>query len=296
MRPIALLFAAAVLATLAPLATHAVAAENAPEKDEDWIRIRETGEGKPNALQTALASYTGVGPGGDAVQVDLVGAVHVGDRSYYRDLNRRFRDYDVVLYELVAPPGTRVARGQQVGNDSPLGAAQNGMKSMLGLEHQLEWVDYTPGNFVHADMSPDEFFDSMGNRGEGFLEMYFRLMGQSIAEQTKQAAAGESAEFDLIMAMFSGDRERQLRIAMAKQMTAMEGVLTDFGGEKGSTIIHARNGIALERLAEQLAEGRQKVAIFYGAGHLSDMDQRLREDFSMRQTDKQWLDAWRLDR
>lgn len=280
-----------LLALLAPLAaTPAVAS------DEDWIRITETDDGKPAALQTGLATYTAQGNDGLPVSVDLVGAVHVGDRRYYRELNRRFRDYDVVLYELVAPPGTRVARGQQVGNDSPLGAMQNGMKSMLGLEHQLEWVDYTPANFVHADMSPDELFTSMGDRGEGFLEMYFRLLGQSIAEQTKQAAAGESAEFDLFKALFSNDRERQLRIAMAKQMASMEGVLSDFGGEKGSAIIHERNAIALRRLAEQIAQGRRKIAIFYGAGHLGDMDERLRTDFSMRQTEKRWLDAWRLDR
>lgn len=283
------LVAAALLASLAVDLSHA-------ETDDDWIRIASTDAGEPRALQTGIASYEGASPGGGAARVDLIGAVHVGDRRYYRDLNRRFRDYDVVLYELVAPEGTRVARGSQVASDNALGAMQNGMKGMLGLDHQLECIDYTRSNFVHADMSPDELVESMGTRGEGMLEMYFQLMGQSIAEQTKQAVAGESAEFDLIAALFSNDRERQLRIAMAKQMASMEGVLSGFGGEQGSTIIHARNGIALEELREQLADGRQKVAIFYGAGHLEDMDQRLRSDFGLRQTEKTWIDAWRLDR
>ncbi|MEO1497320.1 MAG: hypothetical protein AAFV43_09235 [Planctomycetota bacterium] len=287
---------AAATATLALLATLAPANDPNADADGDWIRIRKTDDGKPAALQTSVGSYQGRTEAGEPLVVDLVGAVHVGDRRYYRELNARFRDYDVVLYELVAPEGTRVARGQRVGNDSPLGAMQNGMKSMLGLEHQLEWVDYTPRNFVHADMSAEQLFASMGDRGEGFMEMYFRLMGQSIAEQTKQTAAGESPEFDLIMALFSGDRERQLRIAMAKQMASLEGVLSDFGGPRGSTIIHERNAIALRVLANEIDRGQRRIAVFYGAGHLEDMDERLRQDFGMRQTGKEWIDAWRLDR
>ncbi|WP_146574301.1 hypothetical protein [Botrimarina hoheduenensis] len=287
--PCWLLAAALALTASGPIAA---AAESPP--DEDWIRLTEGPDGKPQALQTGVGRYQRTEAGGQTITVDLVGAVHVGDRAYYRNLNERFEGYEVVLYELVAPPGTRVRPGQQVGSDNALGAMQNGMKSLLGLEHQLEWVDYSPANFVHADMSPDQLFASMGERGEGFLEMYFRLLGQSIAEQTKQSAAGESTEFDLLRAFFAADRSQQMRIAMAKQMASMEGVLSGFGGEKGSTIIHERNAIALRVLEQQLEQGRRSIAVFYGAGHLADMDARLRRDFGLEQTDKQWLDAWRL--
>ncbi|MDA1178761.1 MAG: hypothetical protein O2931_08195, partial [Planctomycetota bacterium] len=63
----------------------------------------------PIALDTAIVSFEpavvdGSKPQGAGVRVDLVAAVHVGERSYYDVLNRRFADYDVVLYELVAEP------------------------------------------------------------------------------------------------------------------------------------------------------------------------------------------------
>ena len=122
--------------------------------------------------------------------VDLVGAVHIGDLAYYDELNRRFKNYDALLYELVAAEGTVVERGRGTSNTHPLGAMQNGMKSMLELEHQFEKVDYTQKNFVHADMSPDQFLQSMKDRDEGFLQMYMRLLGHTMAQQSDMAAKG----------------------------------------------------------------------------------------------------------
>jgi hypothetical protein len=74
----------------------------------------------------------------------------------------------------------------------------------------------------------------------------------------------------------------------------MESLLTSFGGEEGSVLITERNKIALEVLKQQLSAGRKKLAIFYGAGHLADMDKRLREDFGMRPIEITWLTAWDL--
>ena len=48
------------------------------------------------------------GHSGKAVVVDLVGAVHLGDKAYYERLNELFENYDAVLYEFVAPEGYEV--------------------------------------------------------------------------------------------------------------------------------------------------------------------------------------------
>jgi hypothetical protein len=263
----------------------------------DWVRLRYDDEHQLLGMQTAVVRYAMPLPAGDQaapVTVDLVGAVHVGDAEYYAQLNRRFEQYDAMLYELVAPEGTVVERGRGTSSAHPLGALQNGMKSMLALEHQLEKVDYTKRNFVHADMSPDQFLQAMKDRNEGFLEMYMRLLGQSMAQQSKMAAEGESPDFELFAALFAADRPRRLKIIMAKQLAEMESLLTSFGGEEGSVLITERNKIALEVLKQQLSAGRRKLAIFYGAGHLADMDKRLREDFGMRPIEITWLTAWDL--
>ncbi|MEO0531152.1 MAG: hypothetical protein AAF266_11355 [Planctomycetota bacterium] len=263
--------------------------------DDQWVRALKNDDGEPTALQTAVARYVGRPAGSRApVVVDLIGAIHVGDKAYYKGLDQRFRKYDALLYELVAPEGTVVQRGAKVDNRNALGALQSGMQGMLALEHQLEQVDYTRPNFVHADMSPETLFATMESRDEGFLQMYFRMVGQSIAEQTKAARRGESAEFDMMKALFAKDRPRQLKIAMASQLTQLEGLLTSFGGEKGSTLIHERNRTAMDVLAREIAGGKKALGIFYGAGHLADMDKRLRERFGLRQIEKEWVTAWDL--
>ena len=276
--------------------------EDATKSDErpveHWIRLQRSRRGEPLAMQTAIVRYTvdkgGEQPKSDGPTVDLIGAVHVGDRSYYDRLNRRFKDYDALLFELVAPKGTVIEKGRGTSNSHPVGAIQNGLKSLLGLEHQLEHIDYTQKNFVHADMSPDEFSQKMEDRGESFLQMYFRLVGQEIARQSQQQADGKFTELDLFSAFFSRDRDRRIKIALAQQFEDMEGMLAGFGGPDGSTIITERNRVALEVLSDQLKDGKKKLGIFYGAGHLSDMDERLRKDFRMKPVQITWVDAWNL--
>ncbi|HMP08681.1 MAG TPA: hypothetical protein PJ982_20230, partial [Lacipirellulaceae bacterium] len=191
---------------------------------QTWVRIARDDGRQPLAMQTAIVRYVPADefvegqPGDDYPQyVDLVAAVHVGDPAYYAELNRRFRDYDAVLYELVAPEGTVVPRGRGTSNAHALGAVQNAMKSMLELSHQLEEVDYTRRNFVHADMSPEDFVQSMTDRKESFLELYFRILGASMAHQSQTAASGESPEAELMVALLANDRARRLKVLLAKQ-------------------------------------------------------------------------------
>ena len=83
---------------------------------------------------------------GNRITVDLIGAVHIGEKEYFENLNQRFEQYESLLYELVAPEGTVIPKGG--GRDegiptNPIAAMQVGMKTALGLEFQLEHIDYT---------------------------------------------------------------------------------------------------------------------------------------------------------
>ncbi len=262
----------------------------------DWVRLARDENGEVVGMQTAIVRYASPDAkrGDKSATVDLVGAVHIGDAAYYAALNDQFTHYDALLYELVAPEGTTVERGRGTSSENPVGALQNGAKSLLGLDHQLALVDYTKKNFVHADISPTEFLEAMKDRNESFLEMYFRLLGQSLAQQSAMAAKGESMNLELLSAMFSSDRPRRLKIALAKQLAEMESLLADFGGPDGSVLISERNKRALAVLKQQLEGGKKRLGIFYGAGHLADMDQRLQKDFGLRPVGIKWLTAWDL--
>jgi hypothetical protein len=264
----------------------------------DWVRMKYDSKGEPIAMQTAVVRYTvkmtAKNGRTTSVSVDLIGAVHIADVSYYRGLNQRFKQYDALLYELVAPQGTVVPLGRGTSNTHPIGAMQNLAKDMLELDHQLEYVDYTKSNFVHADMSPAEFQKAMTDRNESFLQMYFKLMGAAMAEQSKMAAKGESNDLDLFTALFATDRARRLKIILARQLSEMESLMVSFGGEEGSAIITERNKKALDVLKVQMAGGKKHIGIFYGAGHLNDMDKHLRADFHLQPESITWLTAWNL--
>lgn len=61
-----------------------------------------------------------------------------------------------------------------------------------------------------------------------------------------------------------------------------------------SVIIGERNRIAMQELNNALDEGCRKVAVFYGSGHLPDMDQRLRKEFGLEPSSVSWRTAWSM--
>ena len=269
--------------------------EGAPkaEKGPAFVRIERDAKGNPLALQTSISSYTISEGDWKDVQIDLIGAVHIAHREYFQDLNRRFRAYDALLYELVADADGNVPEGKSDGNvRHPVGAIQVGMKDSLGLEFQLDEIDYKAKNFVHADMSPSEFAQDMNKRGDGFISMFSRMMGAGIAAQSSQAGKGQDVK--MLMAMVSGNK-LQMRQAMAEQFENMEVQMAGFADKSGrSTLVTERNAKAFEVMKEQLKAGKKKIGVFYGAGHLSDMDKRLVEDFQAKRGETIWLTAWKL--
>ncbi len=254
----------------------------------EFVRILKK-EDVPQALQTAVAKYRKTGQT-DGPEVSLIGAVHIGESTYYSQLNQLFRTYDALLYELVAEPDAGVPDPKDRGV-SPISTIQVGLKDSLELEFQLDEIDYKAKNFVHADMTPKEFFDTMDARKEGVLQMFFRSLGAGIAMQS----SGKGGDIGLLTALVATDRTKALRRAFAEQMQMMEGQMNAITGNDGkSTLITERNAKAFEVLDRELKAGKQKLGVFYGAGHLKDMHERLQKDFGMELVEIKWLNAWEL--
>src|SRR5207237_3527083 len=161
----------------------------------------------------------------------------------------------------------------------------------LELDFQLDDIDYTKKNFVHADMSPEEMAKSMAERGESIWTIMLRMMAAGMAQQ---AGGSNSSDLDLIMALFDKNRAVQMKRFMADQMESMDGVMLALEGPKGSTLISERKQAALKVLDEEIKSGKKKLAIFYGAGHLFDMEKHLLADFGLKRADERWLEAWNL--
>lgn len=261
-------------------------------KENGFLRIRRTDRGRAVAMETSITTYEVPSKSGKPAVVDLIGAIHVGEKSYYESLNGQFASYDALLFELVAPEDIKIPEGTKLESRSGVGALQTALQTFLGLEYQLDRIDYSKTNFVHADMSPEQFAQSMKDRGESFLQMMFRMMGQGMALQGAQGAGGGDAQ--LLIALLRRDRATLKRV-MAEQLSGMDETLGAIAGPDGSsTIIHERNKKALEVLRRELDSGKTRLGIFYGAGHLADMESRLIKDFQAVKRSKEWLVAWDL--
>jgi hypothetical protein len=282
--------AAALLAEEKGRDREAQASPSSPQ----FVRIVRNEDGVPISMDTAIVSYVTADKQPGGLVVDLVGAVHIADKRYFDRLNQLFESYDVVLYELVAPEGTRIPKDERRRGGHPVTGVQVGFKSLLELEFQLDCIDYTKNNLVHADMSPDEFAKSMKDRGESFMQMFFRMIGQGLAAQAK--APERSSDSDLLLALFAEDRALRLKRIIAEQFEDLEGSMAAIEGPDGSTLITERNKKALEILDRELKAGKRRVAIFYGAGHLPDMEKRLLESFGMQRSTERWLSAWAMQK
>jgi hypothetical protein len=281
-----------LLGSLLAVAAGGPAVGDDQQKADKYIRIRVGENKRPVALETAIIRFEGKDAAHAGLAVDLVGAIHIADKAYYDKLNRRFKKYDAVLYELVAPEEANVPTpGQSSGG--VIGGLQGGMKSLLDLEHQLDWIDYGARNMVHADMSPEEFSETMKRRKESFAGMFFRLLGRALAEQSEDPLG--TSDWQMLAALFAPDRAHQLKLLMAEEFSDLEGQIGVFDGPEGSTIITERNGKALEVLSREIQGGKKKIAIFYGAGHLADLQRRLESEFRMKPVKTLWITAWSLD-
>lgn len=262
------------------------------ESQERFLRVQEGAGGTVVALEAAIVRF--VPEDGDPVGpvVDLVAAVHVADQEYYEELNRRFAQYDAVLYELVAPQGAHVPKGGGDDGGSFVTAVQRSITNLLELKFQLDQIDYTRRNFVHADMTPEQFARSMRTRGESFLQIIFRLMAHGAAQGVKKGQP--ASDLELLLALFDKDRALKLKRIVAHQMVDLEETAAVVDGPGGSTLVSERNKVVIRVLQQQVASGKRNLAIFYGAGHMPDLAQRLQKDLHLKPAGTQWLVAWEL--
>lgn len=218
--------------------------------------------------------------------VTLIGAIHIGDKAYYQGLNESFRNYDVILFEMV---GGDVLQGRQ-----PLKAAggpdadpsfkaitnlYTGYAKSLQLSSQTIEIDYTAGNFVHADMSLAAYNKLTREKDES-------VFGFALQNSVKLADHDMSGYLNALLTGNSNGQKREV----AKTLLLM-------GGEDPkspqSVIVHDRNAVCFERLEEQLEIGMQKIGIFYGAAHFPDMHKRLVR-LGFKPVKHTWRTAWRI--
>ncbi len=255
-----------------------------------YLRIIRDSHSNPLSLDAEIATF---GRGNQTV--DLVSALHVGEQSYYQQLNQEFKSYDAVLYELIAPDDVRPS-GQEH-SDNALTDGQMLLTNLLGLKFQLHEIDYNAPNFVHADLTPEQLFASMDKRGESAKQMIFQILQESLGTSTEIDPVDALAlNVALPRIMLKGARPGDhalLRRVFAVSFQKIDKVTAALSGPNGSTLINVRNQQALAVMQREFQRGRKRLAIFYGAGHMPDLEARLKK-LGYQSRAVRYIKAWDL--
>lgn len=287
------LFTVSLLTTVgfAPDAVQAETGDTAPG-DGDFIRYVESDPAKQE-LQTAIVRYRR----GDQI-VDLVGVVHLADAEYFDALNTQLAQYDVVLYEMVG--GEFSKRDLNADEADPalaqVSATHGIVHRLLGMEYQTEGIDYSPSHFVHADVNWDQYQELMTARNQSLMTLFQRAMASAESEDAPDILTDEAAANRMLsglMAGFASGNTAELKRSMAPLLGEAEALITQIEGDDGTVIVTERNKIAMGVLDRELKKGHEQVAIFYGAGHLPDLEQRLAAAGFQRDTGV-WMTAWEI--
>ena len=276
--------------------------------------VRYVGDDKRGKLETVIVTMKKGG-----VQVELVGAVHVADPDYYKALTKLFSGYEELLFELVdgqkmkedleggpkpaarKTPHAPLKQGEFPPDEDGAPAAKerspafkiistmmHGFGSYFHLQYQTDGIDYHTKNFVHADVSMDEFEQLQADKGESFIDLMRKAIEAQLEIGSDRNAEPKGSQ--LLLALL-GDPSG-LKVAMARQLSSAGDVVSEMEKHDGGTvIITERNRKALAVFDREVAAGRKNLGIFYGAAHLSEMEKDL-EKRGYHRTGERWQTAW----
>lgn len=280
-------------------------------------------------LQIASRRFTPARGRGPVVW--LVGASHIGESNYYASLQKQLDANTLVLYEgvgehsrlarppkaLPSPPPkppqrtTATATTNASAEDYSL---QDTMARSLGLVFQMQAINYDRTNFFNSDLSIAEIQSLMqpgvaatGARPGGTAARADAESNESFQDLLK--AMDGSSSFGMVlkgvMQLIGGSPRMQAMMKLALIETL--GVLgADPSRMKGlppdmqkllEVLIRERNKVVIEDLRRELKRARPgtSIAVFYGAGHLPDLEMRFRNDLKLRPAEDQWLPAFSVN-
>jgi hypothetical protein len=248
---------------------------------ESYVQFAKGETASDAAMQTAVAHFSH--PDKD-VEVVLYGVVHIGDKAFYSRVQKDLDSYDKVLFEGVAPGKTAPTK-----EDNSLGEMQKMMGDMLGLSFQKDGIDYTRSNLVHADMNMDQLKEAMGGKT---INPMGNMMG---AEQMKKMAPMMKMMGGMAKMFMKGNSAMQdrFKIMMGQQMANAD-MSKAMGEQMSKAILIDRNKVCFDVLLEQLDVVKKgTIAIFYGAAHNPDLEERLNA-IGYTRTSKRWMTAWKI--
>ncbi len=294
------------------------AAESPPAtiQVESFMRVTNAGP-QQFELQVAVRKYTSSIHSNSVVWLAAVS--HIGETNYYQRLQNHLDAQQLVLFEGILPPGTTNYSGKDLElaktaarkTDADRSTLQTELADALGLVFQLDAVNYSRPHFRGSDLSVAEIQKLMRStskpkssttgkkaeqqENESFKQLIEMMQGNSWMGQlvrTGLKLVGANPKFQAIVKLTFVETLGRLK----GDITRMQGVPESMR-QLLTVLIHSRNQRVLEDLQKELRRENpaKNISVFYGAGHMDDLETRLRKDLSFRPVDQLWLPAFRVD-
>ena len=300
---------AGVTACSGPRRTVAARQAEPPAPPEPYVRVEQTDS---NQIRLQIAAREFVPRQAGEPTIWLTGVAHIGDSNYYAALQAHLDEQTLVLFEGVgsaasAPdssaPDTDTSAPARASPDER-GSLQSAMAAALGLVFQLEAIDYHRQNFRNSDLSLSQLRD---------------LMSQS---ETESGKPGASESFEDLVQMMEGDSWFDALLQMALRLLganpkfqalgrlALIDLLSGIQGDPSrlqglppgmkqllEVLLQRRNEKVLSDLKSALPQiGRHgSVAVFFGTGHMPDLERKLEQQLRYRPRREIWFTVFQAD-
>jgi hypothetical protein len=184
---------------------------------------------------------------------------------------------------------------------------QSTLASALGLVFQLDAIDYDRTNFLNSDLSIAQIQRIMaGNQpaaapgqkggGNGSFDMLLQIMDGS-------SFLGSLFKIGMQIIATSPQMQAVAKLTMIEAIGRLKGDMSDVQGlppewkQLIKVLIQARNQNLMVDLKAELHKIPRSgsIAVFYGAGHMDDLEKRVTGELHYRSADEIWLTAISVD-
>jgi hypothetical protein len=246
-------------------------------------------------LQTVSTEYRPANGSGPSVW--LVGVAHLGTAEYFHAIQERLDRQTVVLYEGI---GLRdVKKGPGVATDRA--GIQTALATALGLKFQLDAIDYRRPTFINSDLQAPELEREVRerttaakreDRDETFNQLMDALQGSGATGGALSQVAG---------VLGSSAQTREITKLMLIEVLGRAGEFLELARNYSpemkdlfDIVLTERNTVVLRDLRAQLARLKpgQSIAVFYGAAHMDEIAQRLRNELRYVPAKQEWDTAF----
>jgi hypothetical protein len=272
----------------------------APRAPLPYMRVSRSGSDMV-ALDIALRRF--VSMKAPATSIWLAGASHLGESNYYAGLQMFLDAQPVVLFEGIG------AGSKRLRTESPDdGGIQSTLANALELSFQLNAINYDRAHFRNSDLTMaglERLFaggsaaarteGKEGARNTATAQQFGELLG--IMEGSSMLGALLHAGV-----RFLGSTPKLRAMTKLMLIETLGELKSDMAQMKGAppeiqkllaVIIQERNKVVIDDLRREIAGAAApaSIAVFYGAGHMADLEKRLSTDLGYRPAGEVWLRA-----